>query len=118
MKEQKLDLKYNDEVITIKPLKISLYTVKRFYSLLEAIGVYPKNKSESKLIIREMIDTQIGRDLEEEDTSEEINGLLWPTPDEHLDKINILIKHLNELHRIKIYLITNKSVFEHKKLAT
>lgn len=123
MIQHPLALSYEDAIIEIPAYKVPLFTVKRFYGLLEAFGISGRDKEKRKNYILEALNSNYAINLEIDDTNDYIENIEYnlelECPSSKIEKlklINILNEHINELEKIKTHLSKHKSIHKYKKL--
>jgi hypothetical protein len=112
--EEQLLMTFDDEVETVPTYRLPFASVKRFYTLLEAHGVFIRNRSDGRSLMYEALSTPATIALEQQDTRVEISRLSCHVDKHSHARIELLEKHLLALHALLTHVMrynTVKSTF-------
>lgn len=108
--EQQLLMTFDDEVETVPTYRLPLSSVKRFYTLLEAHGVFIRNRSDGRSLMYEALSTPATIALEQQDTRVEISRLSCHIDKHSQARIELLEKHLLALHALLSHVMRYSTV--------
>jgi len=111
---------FEDEVVIVPSFKLPYWSVKRFYGLFEAHGLFIRNKAKRKAEVRQAISTLAVIAMERADTLDELSR--YDHQVTQCDDISVklhlvrLNSHLESLDRLQAHLSKFSVAYCHERL--